>query len=183
MKKSTKLTVRSIAAVFTVCVLWTFTLSLISCTIISRWLSFSIETGLAVLAFPAILFWQKNFKTAKKAIITLIYFSTAIPLAITLMLGINKFTNTHDRSEVTAKVTSKHTRQQSDYRTVGRRHIYKGSHNNYYVTLTLPDGFNKEYQISPSAYAATHRGSNVKVFLHRGCFGFETIDSTSLRIR
>lgn len=185
MKPSTKRILKSTGIALIALLLWAFALFLIADTLVTPWLPVGVGFTVAVLTLPIALKSLRRCDdgTSGKMVFvtkTVVYVAAAIPLGICLMLGVNKYIAPSDPAEVTASITSKYAKEQNEYRTVGRRRVYQGKSNRYYVVVTMPTGRSKVINVTASQYVAFRAGQQVGVTIRRGCLGYDVIEQVSL---
>lgn len=166
--------------------LWGVSMGLISDTVVNPWLPAAVGFAFGAIFLPLTLKLLRRRSSSKLSIAVtvlniLFYFAFMIPLGMTLMLGVNKLTSHDSRPRTEQAVLSKHSETASRYRTVGRRRIYQGDEQKYYVDVILPAGHSKKVRVKTSRYVKTRPGTHIPVILRRGCLGFEVIDSIPLK--
>lgn len=169
----------TIGIVLCAMVLWGLAIGLLGGALVNPWIIGAIGFGLAAMIFP--LFLRKIADenaggTGRRVLRISIYFLLAVPTAISAIMGLN-LAGGGEPVTVRAEIASKLTKEVNDYRHVGRRRVYRGSHNDYYLRLRLPDGREIDRRVATGVYATTRSGGGATVRYHRGLFGIDVIDS------
>lgn len=172
----------TIGIVLCAMVLWGLAIGLLGGTLVNPWIIGAIGFGLAAMIFP--LFLRKIADenaggTGRRVLRISIYFLLAVPTAISAIMGLN-LAGGGEPVTVRAEIASKLTKEVNDYRQVGRRRVYRGSHNDYYLRLRLPDGREIDRRVNAGVYATTRSGGSATVRYHRGLFGIDVIDSVGV---
>lgn len=172
----------TIGIVLCAMVLWGLAIGLLGGTLVNPWIIGAIGFGLAAMIFP--LFLRKIADenaggTGRRVLRISIYFLLAVPTAISAIMGLN-LAGGGEPVTVRAEIASKLTKEVNDYRHVGRRRVYRGSHNDYYLRLRLPDGREIDRRVNAGVYATTRSGGGATVRYHRGLFGIDVIDSIGM---
>lgn len=185
MKPATRKKITTTLLVGLAAVAWVFALVLLHSTLVTPWLPFAIGFAFAAMLFP--LAWNKvkpsDLSSSGKLWAVwrvAVYLAVAVPMGVILLLAMNKYVAPGETTQIEATVTSKYSREQSDYRTVGRRRVYQGKSMRYYLVATTPSGHTKDYMVSPGVYAGTRKGATITLTTHKGCLGFDVIDHTKM---
>lgn len=185
MKQSTRKKIAIVGATFAAVVLWVTALILLGSTLINGLFAALPGLILALVTFPiAAKIYRRRHPQhpgwTDIIVRSLLYFAIVIPLGMSIMLALNKFPAPTEPVEVSAVVTSKYTREESQYRTVGRRRIYQGTRTVHYITVSLPDGHSKDYRVNPSTFNHYRKGSEVTMSIRRGFLGFDIIENSTV---
>lgn len=175
----------TIGVVLCAMVLWGLAIGLLEGALVNPWIIGAIGFGLAAMIFP--LFLRKIADenaggTGRRVLRISIYFLLVVPTAISAIMGLN-LAGGGEPVTVRAEIASKLTKEVNDYRHVGRRRVYRGSHNDYYLRLRLPDGREIDRRVNAGVYATTRSGGGATVRYHRGLFGIDVIDSIGVSVK
>ena len=160
---------------------WTAAFGFIHITLVSGWIVASAGVLGCALLFPLgqravrrlkdTQGWGKWMVAAGFAG----YIAFAAPVGICLLLGVNMAVPSGKEPTTVVATTTKYTTRENEYRTVGRRRVYKGEHNVYHLRFDLPDGRSFSRRVNVSEYVGTRSGRKYNVTLRSGALGFDIV--------
>ncbi len=147
-------------------------------TLIAWWIVLVIGLAFSAATSPALLFrWAKLTGNNSTLLSAIVHLTVTCIIASTIFLTTNYFfANQASETKVETTVTDKYRKEHQKRRRVGRnRYINDGVRYSYHLTLTLPDGREKEMEVNFSEYRRTKTGNRKTTTTRKGLYGFTII--------